>query len=181
MGQFGFFDADRRLAAITAKGDPLEMIARVVPFESFRAEIEPARRDREASHGVMACRLRISVNCDDAAHRLSPNSPPSSTKCLTSAESGNNCTGDFPNRLSGVNSDIPRYVAPHAPPIPGDLESRENRRRLRRARRQRPVARIRLIAKKSGNPALTVKSVRRSGARYKPEAQRDHHRAHVSD
>jgi hypothetical protein len=27
----------------------------------------------------------------------------------------------------------------------------------------------RLIAKKSGNPALTVKSVRRSGARYKPE------------
>src|SRR6202050_4430901 len=42
MGQFGFFDADRRLAAITAKGDPLEMIARVVPFESFRAEIEAA-------------------------------------------------------------------------------------------------------------------------------------------
>ena len=42
MGQFGFFDADRRLAAISAKGDPLEMIARVVPFESFRAEIEAA-------------------------------------------------------------------------------------------------------------------------------------------
>src|SRR5271165_6685369 len=42
MGQFGFFDADRRLAAITAKGDPLEMIARVVPFEGFRAEIEAA-------------------------------------------------------------------------------------------------------------------------------------------
>ena len=42
MGQFGFFDADRRLAAISAKGDPLEMIARAVPFESFRAEIEAA-------------------------------------------------------------------------------------------------------------------------------------------
>src|ERR1700681_3946498 len=42
MGQFGFFDAHRRLAAITAKGDPLEMIARVVPFESFRTEIEAA-------------------------------------------------------------------------------------------------------------------------------------------
>jgi hypothetical protein len=37
MGQLGFFDADKRLAA---KGDPLEMIDRVVPFESFRAEIE---------------------------------------------------------------------------------------------------------------------------------------------
>src|SRR5580704_3283306 len=42
MGQFGFFDAERRLAAITAKGDPLEMIVRVVPFEGFRAEIEAA-------------------------------------------------------------------------------------------------------------------------------------------
>jgi hypothetical protein len=37
MGQFSFFDADKRLAAISAKGDPLE---RVVPFEIFRAEIE---------------------------------------------------------------------------------------------------------------------------------------------
>src|SRR3974377_488488 len=42
MGQFGFFDAERSVAAISAKGDPLEMIARVVPFESFRAEIERA-------------------------------------------------------------------------------------------------------------------------------------------
>ena len=40
MGQLGFFDADKRLAAISAKGDPLEMIDRVVPFESFRTEIE---------------------------------------------------------------------------------------------------------------------------------------------
>jgi hypothetical protein len=35
MGQSGFFDADKRLAMISAKGDPLEMIDRVVPFESF--------------------------------------------------------------------------------------------------------------------------------------------------
>jgi transposase, IS5 family len=42
MGQFSFFDADKRLAVISAKGDPLEMIDRVVPFESFRAEIEAA-------------------------------------------------------------------------------------------------------------------------------------------
>jgi IS5 family transposase len=42
MGQFSFFDADKRLAVISAKGDPLEMIDGVVPFESFRAEIEAA-------------------------------------------------------------------------------------------------------------------------------------------
>src|SRR5678815_3800852 len=40
MGQLGFFDADKRLEALSAKGDPLEVIDRLVPWESFRAEIE---------------------------------------------------------------------------------------------------------------------------------------------
>src|SRR5205814_8403577 len=40
MGQLGFFDAGERLAALSAKGDPLEAIDRLVPWESFRADIE---------------------------------------------------------------------------------------------------------------------------------------------
>src|SRR6516162_11047113 len=40
MGQLGFFDAEQRLAALSASGDPLEAIDRLVPWESFRAEIE---------------------------------------------------------------------------------------------------------------------------------------------
>jgi IS5 family transposase len=40
MGQLGFFDADRRLAALSEKGDPLEAIASLVPWENFRADIE---------------------------------------------------------------------------------------------------------------------------------------------
>jgi transposase, IS5 family len=40
MGQFGFFDANNRLNALSAKGDPLEAIAALVPWESFRADIE---------------------------------------------------------------------------------------------------------------------------------------------
>src|SRR6266536_4778949 len=40
MGHLGFFDADKRLAALSAKGDPLEAIDRLVPWESFRAEVE---------------------------------------------------------------------------------------------------------------------------------------------
>jgi hypothetical protein len=40
MGQFGFFDANNRLDALSAKGDPLEAIAALVPWESFRADIE---------------------------------------------------------------------------------------------------------------------------------------------
>ena len=40
MGQFGFFDANNRLAALSAKGDPLEAIDWLVPWESFRETIE---------------------------------------------------------------------------------------------------------------------------------------------
>ena len=40
MGQLAFFDTDKRLAALSAKGDPLEAIDRLVPWESFRADLE---------------------------------------------------------------------------------------------------------------------------------------------
>ena len=69
MGQFGFFDADRRLAAITAKGDPLEMIARVVPFESFRAEIEAAVLTPVARSG--RAKLRDHIESQEGDHRAS--------------------------------------------------------------------------------------------------------------
>src|SRR6267154_4667727 len=40
MAQLGFFDADKRLEALSARGDPLEAIDHLVLWESFRAEIE---------------------------------------------------------------------------------------------------------------------------------------------
>src|SRR6478672_4937018 len=40
MRHLGFFDADKRLQALSARGDPLEAIDHPVPWESFRAEIE---------------------------------------------------------------------------------------------------------------------------------------------
>src|SRR5438874_948039 len=40
MGQLGFFDAEKRLAALSAKGDPIEGIDRRVPWERIRADIE---------------------------------------------------------------------------------------------------------------------------------------------
>src|SRR5450830_1449673 len=40
MGQLGFFDAEKRLASLSAKGDPLEAIDRLMSWESFRADIE---------------------------------------------------------------------------------------------------------------------------------------------
>ena len=39
MVQLSFLDVDKRLAALSKQGDPLEAIARLVPWEEFRAEI----------------------------------------------------------------------------------------------------------------------------------------------
>jgi transposase, IS5 family len=44
VGQLGFYDLDKRLEAISAKGDRLEALNAIVPFESFRAEIEAVVR-----------------------------------------------------------------------------------------------------------------------------------------
>ena len=44
MGQIGFYDLNDRLDAISAKGDPLELIKATVAWESFRAEIEAVTR-----------------------------------------------------------------------------------------------------------------------------------------
>jgi IS5 family transposase len=55
MGQMGFYDLDKRLEAISAKGDPLEVIKATVRWESFRAEIEAVTRakpeERKSSAG----------------------------------------------------------------------------------------------------------------------------------
>jgi IS5 family transposase len=44
VGQLGFHDLDKRLDAISAKRDPLEALNGLIPFESFRAEIEAVVR-----------------------------------------------------------------------------------------------------------------------------------------
>jgi hypothetical protein len=54
MAQLSFLDADNRLAALSKQGDPLEAIARLVPWEEFRAEIEAvltADGDKKSSAG----------------------------------------------------------------------------------------------------------------------------------
>jgi Transposase domain (DUF772) len=55
VGQPGFFDLDKRLETISAKGDPLEALNAIVPFESFRADIEavirPAAEERKSNAG----------------------------------------------------------------------------------------------------------------------------------
>jgi transposase, IS5 family len=50
-GQPGFFDSDERLKALSAAGDPLERLAKVVDFEVFRDDLEAvlSRSDRSKS------------------------------------------------------------------------------------------------------------------------------------
>jgi hypothetical protein len=63
MGQLGFFDADKRLA-LSAKGDPLEAIGRLVPWETFRADIEAVvltpEEMRKNSAGTARCDCDVS-------------------------------------------------------------------------------------------------------------------------
>ena len=40
----GFFDLEQWLQALSAKGDPLETIKRMVRWEDFRADIEAATK-----------------------------------------------------------------------------------------------------------------------------------------
>ena len=46
MGQLGFFDAEKRLAALSAKGDPLEAIDRLVVCTENLVCIDPAPESR---------------------------------------------------------------------------------------------------------------------------------------
>ena len=52
MGQLGFFDTNDRLEALSAKGDPLEAIDALVPWESFRADIEAVCGFRRSRPGI---------------------------------------------------------------------------------------------------------------------------------
>ena len=48
MGQKGFFDVERRLEAISANGDALETIKKMVRWEDFRADIEAVTETKPA-------------------------------------------------------------------------------------------------------------------------------------
>src|SRR5438045_4401496 len=71
MGQLGFFDAEKRLAALSAKGDPLEAIDRLVPWESFRADIEavvltPDEMKKSSAGWAFGSRPREAARLGDA-------------------------------------------------------------------------------------------------------------------
>ena len=50
-GQPGFFDGEERLKALSAAGDPLARLSRVVDFEVFRGELEAALSRSDRSKG----------------------------------------------------------------------------------------------------------------------------------
>jgi transposase, IS5 family len=50
-GQPGFFDAEERLRALSAAGDPLERLASAVDFELFRVELDAALRRSDRTKG----------------------------------------------------------------------------------------------------------------------------------
>ena len=67
MGQLGFFDEDKRLAAIYEKGDKLEMIDSVVWLESLSREIEEVvlkkAEDKKSSAGSKRIKVIVMSGC----------------------------------------------------------------------------------------------------------------------
>src|SRR5882724_5065431 len=77
MGQKGFFDVERRLEAISAKGDPLETIKKMVRWEDFRADIEavtetkPEERKSNAGRKPYDTILKFKIVVLQSLHNLS--------------------------------------------------------------------------------------------------------------
>jgi transposase, IS5 family len=62
MGQLGFFDADKRLEALSAKGDPLEAIDRLVPWErwcSRRTRLKKSSAGRKPFDAILMFRMLV--------------------------------------------------------------------------------------------------------------------------
>ena len=59
MTQMGFFDADKRLNILSAKGDPLVTIKDTVPWDDFRSDIEAVALTPEADKKSKAGRKPI--------------------------------------------------------------------------------------------------------------------------
>ena len=76
-GQKGFFDVERRLEAISAKGDPLETIKTIVRWEDFRADIEavtetkPEERKSSADRKPYDAILKFKIVVLQSLHNLS--------------------------------------------------------------------------------------------------------------
>jgi transposase, IS5 family len=51
-GQAGFVDGDERLKALSAAGDPLERLLRVIDFEVFRVDLDAALSRSNRAKGV---------------------------------------------------------------------------------------------------------------------------------
>src|SRR6516225_331796 len=77
MGQTGFFDVERRLEAISAKGDPLETIKKIVRWEDFRADIEsvtetkPEERKSNVGRKPYDAILKFKIVVLQSLHNLS--------------------------------------------------------------------------------------------------------------
>src|SRR6516164_1054885 len=77
MGQTGFFDVERRLEAISAKGDPLETIKKIVRWEDLRADIEgvtetkPEERKSNAGRKPYDAILKFKIVVLQSLHNLS--------------------------------------------------------------------------------------------------------------
>ena len=89
-GAEGLFDVERRREAISAKGDPLETIKKIVPWEDFRADIEgvtetkPEERKSNAGRKPYAAILKFKIVVLQSLSRPSTSSATAYRSCAFS-------------------------------------------------------------------------------------------------
>ena len=90
MSQMGFFDADKRLSMLSAKGDPLVDISSLVPWETFRDDIEAVVLTADAKEfGLPPARNSSGSSAEDCRE-------PSGIRILHCDRSGGSTTTAFP-------------------------------------------------------------------------------------
>jgi hypothetical protein len=116
MGQKGFFDVERR-ESISAKGDPLETIKKIVPWEDFRTDIEAVTETKPEERKSNAVKFKIMV--------LIPKSLSQRKRSPTSAWGRSLfLTGKPPEHLGSADK-WPNEVAEAAPEVAGPAELAE--------------------------------------------------------
>jgi hypothetical protein len=104
MGQMGFFDVERRLEAISAKGEPLEAIKKIVPWDNFRADIEavtetkPEERKSNAGRKRYDAILKFKIVCCSRC-TISLMSRPSTCRVLAKYQMSPSGAAELPSSM----------------------------------------------------------------------------------
>jgi hypothetical protein len=115
MGQLGFFDADKRLEALSARGDPLEAIDHLVPLPAkLRQKDRDARTWGQSGVKIDHCSRCPPVNFPRWPRNALPHGrAPRRSKCTLSSSGQSSTCSSRSLTSPSVRQDISLSRGPH--------------------------------------------------------------------